>query len=302
MDFYEKENYTIEDIQGLIFNEVEENIHLDFKDAQSIDKSDGKKKELSKDVSAFANSDGGIIIYGLKEINHKASIVSYVDGNIYTKEWLEQVINSTIQRKIKDLKIIPIRNNGNIEETVYIVKIPKSFDKPHIAKDKRFYKRYNFESVMMEEYEIRDSYFQRQNSDLCIASFKVVNLTQDNGELKMYFSIDISNSGNTIEEIYKINVDFFDYRSIKIEPEDKGSTAYTTITNGHSRLSTKGALPIYPGEEMSTFRFALVVDINEVYDYFQKFKMKISLLFSNGEDELNIDSEFFSQIIQEKLS
>lgn len=302
MDFYDKEEYTIEDIHNLISNEVEENIHLDYKDAQSLDKTDGKKKEISKDISAFANSDGGIIIYGLREVDHKPTEITYVDGNIYTKEWLEQVINSTIQRKIKDLLIFPIRNNGNVAESIYIVKIPKSFDKPHIARDKKFYKRYNFESVMMEEYEIRDSYFQRQNSDLSIASLKVVNVTQDDEEFKMFFSIDIFNSGNTVEEIYKVNVDFFDYKTIKIEPDNKDLTVYTSFQKGHSQLSTKGILPIYPGEEMSTFRFAIVVNVNEAIEYFQKFRMKIKLLYNNGEDELDIESEFFEKIIVDKLN
>lgn len=40
MDFYDKETYTIEDIKHLIEYEKEENIHLDFKDAQPTDVAD----------------------------------------------------------------------------------------------------------------------------------------------------------------------------------------------------------------------------------------------------------------------
>jgi predicted HTH transcriptional regulator len=46
---------------------VEENLNLDYKAADALGTSDGKKKEITKDVSAFANSAGGIIIYGIKE-------------------------------------------------------------------------------------------------------------------------------------------------------------------------------------------------------------------------------------------
>ena len=40
MDFYIKDTYTIEDINNLITNEVEENIHLDYKAAGALDKKD----------------------------------------------------------------------------------------------------------------------------------------------------------------------------------------------------------------------------------------------------------------------
>ena len=64
MDFYSKDEYRIEDIEQLIENEVEENIHLDYKSEGALEKSEKKRNEIIKDVSAFANSDGGIIIYG----------------------------------------------------------------------------------------------------------------------------------------------------------------------------------------------------------------------------------------------
>src|SRR4051812_3819350 len=98
--FYDKEDYTIEDIESLIKNEVEESIYLDFKEARSLEKTDNKRKDISKDIASFANSDGGILIYGINEQNNKASSYSFIDGNEFTKEWLEQVINSTIQRHI----------------------------------------------------------------------------------------------------------------------------------------------------------------------------------------------------------
>ena len=58
---------TKTDLDSLILNHIEENIHLDYKAADALSKSDNKKKEISKDVSAFANSDGGVIIYGIRE-------------------------------------------------------------------------------------------------------------------------------------------------------------------------------------------------------------------------------------------
>ena len=99
-DFFEKEEYTERDILSLIEGRVEESINLDFKSSDSIGSEPSKKKELSKDISSFANSAGGVIIYGIQENNHVAESLSFIDGNIFTKEWIEQVIHSNIQRKI----------------------------------------------------------------------------------------------------------------------------------------------------------------------------------------------------------
>ena len=148
------------DLNKLITDQVEENIHLDYKAADALGKSDRKKKEISKDVSAFANSDGGTIIYGIKEYddpqkNHIPEKIDPVIQTEFTKEWLEQVISSNIFPRISGIIIEPIRINGSGNKVVYKVNIPKSFT-VHQAKDLKYYKRFNFESVAMYDFEIKD--------------------------------------------------------------------------------------------------------------------------------------------------
>ena len=78
-ELLDKENITEEDIRQLIYLKVEESIQLDFKQAESLGKNDKKKLEIAKDVSAFANSAGGYIVYGIKENNHVADTLSFID-------------------------------------------------------------------------------------------------------------------------------------------------------------------------------------------------------------------------------
>ena len=104
MDLLEIQEYSIEIIESLIANEVEENIHLDYKASGALGKKDEKKSEIVKDVSAFANSDGGIIIYGLTEENHKPKEFDFVDGNVFTKEWLENIIHQ-VQPHIEGIMV-----------------------------------------------------------------------------------------------------------------------------------------------------------------------------------------------------
>src|SRR2546428_396521 len=89
------------DILELIKEGVQESVTLDYKACDALGKSDAKKNELSKDVSAFANSAGGTIVYGVLENGHvPVSIDRGYDPFDISKEWLEQVINSRIQRRI----------------------------------------------------------------------------------------------------------------------------------------------------------------------------------------------------------
>jgi len=153
-------NFIEPELLALIANQVEENIHLDYKGAEALLKTDGKKKEISKDVSAFANSDGGTIIYGIKEFDdiprrHLPEKIDPIDRINISKEWIEQVINSNIQPKVSGLLITPIQLASAVNKVVYVVAIPKS-NTAHQASDKKYYKRYNFESVAMEDYEIKD--------------------------------------------------------------------------------------------------------------------------------------------------
>ena len=55
------------EIERLISDQIEESLTLEYKGKESLGKKDSDKKEISKDVSAMANSGGGILIYGVSE-------------------------------------------------------------------------------------------------------------------------------------------------------------------------------------------------------------------------------------------
>jgi predicted HTH transcriptional regulator len=166
-----------DDILTLIADKVSESLNLEYKACDALKKdNDSKKQDLSKDVSAFANSDGGVIVYGVKEDTNAHLAIDLDNGfdqNLprkerISKEWLEQVISSNIHPRIDNLYInevqIPSKGTGRV---LYVVDIPKgSVLAPHQANDKRYYKRYNFESKAMEDYEVRDIFHRATTPDL----------------------------------------------------------------------------------------------------------------------------------------
>ena len=144
---------SIADIQQMVSDQVQENIHLDYKRSRAIHK--GARDDIAKDASAFANSDGGVLIYGVEEKNQlPVKIDDGVDDSECSREWMEAAIMTGITPGIDDVRIVPLPASPG--RSFYIIEVAKSFRGPHQASDKRYYKRHNFKSVPMEDYEIND--------------------------------------------------------------------------------------------------------------------------------------------------
>jgi hypothetical protein len=159
-----------DDLELLILQQVQESLYLDYKRSDALLKAG--QKEVPKDVSAFANSDGGMIIYGIEESGH---LPVRVDGGIQnssvTREWIEQTILNNVSPRIEGIQIqrIPL----DADNSAYCISIPKSDRAPHQDRtNKRYYKRYNFSSVPMEDYEISDVR-ARSRSTKPLARFEV---------------------------------------------------------------------------------------------------------------------------------
>lgn len=158
------------DIQMMIKDRVEENLHLDYKSSGALQNTDGKKSEIAKDVSAMANSDGGVLIYGIAEFSqpdkkHFPEKITPIKRTEFSKEQLENIIISNISPKIEGLVIFPIQVS-DFNEVVYVVEIPKSNCVHQNTRDFKFYRRYNFSSIPMHAYEIEDIMNRSKNPEI----------------------------------------------------------------------------------------------------------------------------------------
>lgn len=117
-------------------------------------------EELSREVSAFANTEGGVLVIGVDTGRdaEKAMAITLsegVDANLRKPEWLQQVVASNISPPLNGLIVRPIRLSGTrAGKLAYVIEVPKG-ETAHQAHDLKYYGRYELESKPLPDNEIR---------------------------------------------------------------------------------------------------------------------------------------------------
>lgn len=251
------ETWTEHDLDQLILQKQEENIELEFKSADALQQNDSRKAEISKDVSAFANSAGGTLIYGIKEDPeepHPAVGLSPIDPSEVSKEWLEQVINSRIHPRIQGILINPVELKTAIPgKYAYVVVVPESTT-AHQASDKRYYKRFNFQSVAMEDYEIRQTMGRTSRP-----GYEIQLSLTSSGTNQFRLNGTLDNQSEIVG--HDVSVVLLIPKHLVVQPDDYEEKldghVYTRIVGGYveSSASTKSVIPSVPPLTPHVFNF-----------------------------------------------
>ncbi len=137
------ESINESDLSELVNAQVPEGAGIEYK-KQLYGNSDSDKKELLKDISALANTNGGHLVIGIEEKDGVASSIASISDTNPDSEILrmEQVVRSGIEPPIIGVKMRAV----NLADGGYTIvcRIPKSWIGPHrvVAKGhNRFYLR-----------------------------------------------------------------------------------------------------------------------------------------------------------------
>ncbi len=265
---------------------AEESTYLEFKDGGIFKmKDEDVKDEIAKDVSAFANADGGVLIYGMAEKDHKATKIAPFDGNIFTKEWLEQIINGRIKRQIPGFIVDPIRIGGNVDQSVYVVRIPRSIHAPHQTSKLEYWKRQNFQNRRMEEYEIREAYFRISQTKLVILDPVVRGQVSQSSERRVTsydITVDLAvqNIGNTLEKYFKLIVAIPAGISLGGYGVNPIAKMFSHSKDGWNYYSIPNQSPLFQNEQ--TTMATVYLQIMEKSFPFVEKGIKAQLLYTNG--------------------
>jgi hypothetical protein len=161
------------DLERIVMSDQKETTTLDYKDSAALHFKDqtqltngrGKlgekhRQDLIRDVASMANTEGGQIIYGIKERTggFPDGIDDGVDPATVSAEQIEQIILTNINPKVEGFFVqridLPSKGNGTC---AFVISIPKAqTNAPHQSDDKLYYRRHDATKLKMEDNEIRD--------------------------------------------------------------------------------------------------------------------------------------------------
>lgn len=135
-------DWASETIEQLVKEKVEESIYLDYKQNFDLEKEREKeyKRELQRDFCAFANLEGGFIIFGIEEIRERGELKDLkIKGITVEKE--PGIKISEILQNVDP----PIKTENKIIELegkkILVVKIHKAKDQPTACADGSYFIR-----------------------------------------------------------------------------------------------------------------------------------------------------------------
>ena len=200
------ESIDLKMIEKYVSSKQQEDLHLEFKElanGQSIGKDD--RKNLAKAISGFANSDGGIVIWGISTKKDEDRVDAadeqkpIPNPNAILSEFLHltgQAANPIVDKLLH--KVVPLPDDTGFMATY----VPTSDGGPHMAKlgEDRYYKRSGDSFMKMEHYEIADMFGRRLRPNLKLNVRKMADSKSTAAGLlrKITMVLGIENSGRGI--------------------------------------------------------------------------------------------------------
>lgn len=175
MDFLQLfEEINIARLEEFIATAQEENLHLDFKVVNRPDFTHGDdKKNFAKALSGFANSSGGLVIWGVNARKNSQGIdcATEIREIVPVQLFLARLNEFTgmgaspIVEGVKH-KVISTSSEGGVVVTF----IPESDAGPHMANlgEDRYYKRSGDSFYRMEHFDLEDMFGRRKRPKLTL--------------------------------------------------------------------------------------------------------------------------------------
>ena len=172
--FHRFENFSLADIEAFINDSKEEDLMLEFKTVNSANLSHrSDKKNLAIAISGFANSSGGLLVWGI-EASKNSDGIDCAYGKkpikpiqLFISRLNELTGESTVPRVGGILhKAVPLTDDEGFAVTL----IPESDSGPHMAKlgEDRYYKRSGDSFYRMEHFDIADMFGRRKKPRLTL--------------------------------------------------------------------------------------------------------------------------------------
>lgn len=256
---------TIEQINRLLENKVPESKTLDYKEClKTSDYED--KKEILADISSFANTEGGVIIWGIKEDKGIPTEITGVEISDPDSEILkiDNLLRDCLEPRIQGTILRPLHIENN--KYIFMIYIPKSFNPPHVVKiggHWRFYSRNSAGKYSLEVSELKSLITLSSSVREKIRNFRIERISKiknqdiqvpiSTGPQFIYHIIPLSSFatdssidlakfeyGNIRHELFDDLIKIFNYEGILIHNHMQGYVA-----DWYTQIFRNGAIEVF---------------------------------------------------------
>lgn len=173
-------DFTPQDIDQLIEAKVAESKRLDYKETLP-GRGDDDRKEFLADASSFANTAGGVIVFGVEEErdvnNNKTALpkcIKPLQGSPADAETLrlEQIVRSGLEPQLSGIEFKAVEVQGGF---VLLMGIERSIASPHrviYQNSSRFWMRGNSGKAQMSIQELRRAFMEKHEWQKEVEDFR----------------------------------------------------------------------------------------------------------------------------------
>jgi len=262
---------SFEDVEGLIGARIEEGLTLDYK------RDLGNNREVAKDMSAFANTEGGTLIYGISSKDRIPTALFWIEGD-NIEERIQNVAAASIHPKIEGIAVLRYPNPINEKQAIYVVQVPKSTYGPHMS-DNRYYKRHGSISIAMDHDEVKNALLGKGRTSA----------------LTFEISANLSLLDKTYTLIERVYV---------ISPQKRKRIAIVPFhTDAWNAVVASGSMFAFSEEitKLLVETYALIHEINSLIDWL-KIEVEPIIHTSADEGSLKEAGTYVPAIIRDKLT
>lgn len=172
---------TQADIEQLVADQTREGPHLDFKRDFPTAWNDAAKHEFLADATAFANSGGGDLIFGVEE-DGQAQALAVVPQAIPNADQeirrLQDFLLNLAEPRLPGVKIHAVQVSvAGIDGYVIVVRIPQSWAGPHRVKtNQHFFIRDGLRKRQLDVPELRSIFLRTENQARRVNDFRTERL------------------------------------------------------------------------------------------------------------------------------
>jgi len=298
------------EIQRFVDEGREEQLHLDFKIAKGASlRSDDDKRNLARALSGFANSSGGVVVWGVDarkgadEIDRARALVP-IDPVAQFLSRLNELTGAFVEPLVAGVEhriVLATATSG-----FALSLIPESASGPHMAKagDDRYYKRSGDSFYRMEHFDIADMFGRRRRPELSVSFTLRSDGSMSSGgvtrhHVRVLFSILNTGRGSAIAPYVAFTIRA-PYQMDRFGIDGNGTEGLPrvpTVSVGQIAYGGTSSIVIHPGtrQDVCAVRVDVVdggpdpVDVNVEYTLTaQEIRLSTGLLTIPGSELANL--------------